>query len=292
MKFTSFLTVLSFALAVSCRTTPPAEKPAPEPTANKPADPPAPPKTPEPEAKPTPPKPPEPPKPPARPVNKKEVRGRVVDADGKALAGAKVCTRWRMGETLVPGNAAETMTSDADGNFTGQVTFARRPILLMAVDADQKCAGFVVLDEKNIDAAAEIKAGPLGTVKGHVESTELGKAPDGVDVSVSIVPNNVHILGATPKDGKFSIRLPVGEYQVYVRASGPQVQSSNQKVSVKADQPEVDLGRIDLKLTPLGKMQGKEPPAWNVTDARGVDKSVKLSDYKGKWLLIEFWGYW
>jgi hypothetical protein len=29
-----------------------------------------------------------------------------------------------------------------------------------------------------------------------------------------------------------------------------------------------------------------------VTDARGVKRDVQLSDFKGKWVLIEFWGFW
>ena len=29
-----------------------------------------------------------------------------------------------------------------------------------------------------------------------------------------------------------------------------------------------------------------------VTDARGAKKAVRLEDYKGKWVFLEFWGYW
>jgi len=43
---------------------------------------------------------------------------------------------------------------------------------------------------------------------------------------------------------------------------------------------------------PLAKLYGKEPPPLKITDARGVDKNVKLSDYKGKWVVLEFWGFW
>ncbi|MGE5191819.1 MAG: TlpA family protein disulfide reductase, partial [Deltaproteobacteria bacterium] len=32
------------------------------------------------------------------------------------------------------------------------------------------------------------------------------------------------------------------------------------------------------------------PPQWNVTDARGVKKDVQIADFRGKWLLVGFWG--
>ena len=37
---------------------------------------------------------------------------------------------------------------------------------------------------------------------------------------------------------------------------------------------------------------GKPAPAWNITDAKGIEKTAKLSDYKGKWVVIEIWGVW
>jgi hypothetical protein len=36
---------------------------------------------------------------------------------------------------------------------------------------------------------------------------------------------------------------------------------------------------------------GKSLPDWTVTDARNAKKDVKLADFKGKWVLLEFWGF-
>ena len=45
----------------------------------------------------------------------------------------------------------------------------------------------------------------------------------------------------------------------------------------------MDLGPIDLKLKPLAKLYGKEPPPLKLTDARGTStRIVKLSDYKAQ----------
>jgi hypothetical protein len=40
------------------------------------------------------------------------------------------------------------------------------------------------------------------------------------------------------------------------------------------------------------KLYGKPAPSWHITDARGVGKDVTISDFKGKWVLLYFWGPW
>lgn len=38
--------------------------------------------------------------------------------------------------------------------------------------------------------------------------------------------------------------------------------------------------------------KGKDAPAWNITDAKGLPATSKLADFKGKWVVLDFWGYW
>ena len=42
----------------------------------------------------------------------------------------------------------------------------------------------------------------------------------------------------------------------------------------------------------VSRLYGKPAPPLRVADARGVSKSVRWSDFKGKWVLVEFWAYW
>ena len=42
----------------------------------------------------------------------------------------------------------------------------------------------------------------------------------------------------------------------------------------------------------FSQFYGKEPPELTVTDARGVPKGVKLADFRGKWVLLDFWAVW
>jgi thiol-disulfide isomerase/thioredoxin len=63
-------------------------------------------------------------------------------------------------------------------------------------------------------------------------------------------------------------------------------------ITLKADTPDVDLSTIDLAASKLAKLKGKAAPTLSPTDARGVKKSVQITDYRGKWVALEFWGYW
>ena len=47
--------------------------------------------------------------------------------------------------------------------------------------------------------------------------------------------------------------------------------------------------QLDVRGT-VGDFAGKELPKFQVTDTSGVSKDVQLSDYRGKWVLIDFWG--
>jgi thiol-disulfide isomerase/thioredoxin len=74
-----------------------------------------------------------------------------------------------------------------------------------------------------------------------------------------------------------------------------------------ADKPRLDLGIMPLAEKPgvryyerqarkngtLGdckKLVGQPPPRWHVDETRGVAKDVSISQYKGKWVLLDFWG--
>ena len=101
----------------------------------------------------------------------------------------------------------------------------------------------------------------------------------------------MRIAACSSSEGEFSFTLPPGEY--YFWAYGRDLQNyTNQSMMLSADQGEVNLGAIDIQPSIIAQHYGKAPPKWNVTDARGAKVGVQPSDYKGKWLLLEFWGYW
>ena len=84
--------------------------------------------------------------------------------------------------------------------------------------------------------------------------------------------------------------LPPGEYDM--NAYGTDVKDIHKPLSLRAEEPDLDLGKLDLPATFLARHKGRELPPWSVADARGVKKDVTLADYRGKWVLVDFWGYW
>ena len=107
---------------------------------------------------------------------------------------------------------------------------------------------------------------------------------------ISLLPGNVRLVMNDSQEAKFDVLVPPGTYQFW--GYGTDVADLNKEITAKADTPDLDLGILDMPATIIARHKGKAPPQWNVTDARGVEKDVKLADFKGKWVLMEFWGFW
>lgn len=52
----------------------------------------------------------------------------------------------------------------------------------------------------------------------------------------------------------------------------------------------IEQAKADGSWSDYTKHYGEPPPKWHITDARGVKKDVRISDFRGKWVLLDFWG--
>jgi thiol-disulfide isomerase/thioredoxin len=109
------------------------------------------------------------------------------------------------------------------------------------------------------------------------------------------------------RESRFTMSLPPGRY-VLDAYDGQFKGKLRKEIIVAGDTPEVDLGIVTLlparpnindmiKQSQAGgamgdytKHYGEKLPAWHIVDARGIDKNAQLSDFKGKWVLVDFWG--
>ncbi len=237
--------------------------------------------------------------------DEKSISGRVVEADGSPVANAEVSTSWYIDEEtgkLVAGPSwytdAETgeltssgpMATAADGSFAGKINCRAYGVGLLAMNAERTRGGFLSVDESNVSKPLTIQLDGLGQVRGRFTCTELGHPPELTDVTFNALPSLAQVARCISSEAKFWMKLPYGTYKL--RMYGTDVRDHHQTIEISPDRLDIDLGTIDLKLTIIAQHYGKLPPAWSVSDARGVSRDVKLSDYRGKWVLLEFWGYW
>lgn len=222
----------------------------------------------------------------ARAQEETKVNGRVVDAAGKPVAGVEISWYWNIQDGKM--NAYKGASTKADGHFTATVPFHGRSQGLLALDKERKTGGLLVLDEKAAVKPVEIKLGPLVHVHGKFASKELDKPLKWTMVYMMSGP--ARFLGCSSEKASFAFDLPPGTYKFW--GYGTDIQDLKKDITLSTDKADLDMGTIDMSATIIARHQGKAPPAWHVTDARGVKKEVQISDFKGKWVLLEFWGYW
>jgi hypothetical protein len=180
-------------------------------------------------------------------------------------------------------------TTDAEGRFALALTFyGPGTQALLALDEDRKTGGLVLVESKSADKPVEIKLAPLVHVHGRFFCKELDRQPKWTIVYLMSGP--VRFLQCDSTQASFSFRVPPGTYKFW--GYGTDIKDLKKDMTLTADKPDVDLGTLDMPATVIAKHVGKAPPAWHVSDARGVKKEVQISDFKGKWVLMEFWGYW
>jgi thiol-disulfide isomerase/thioredoxin len=225
-----------------------------------------------------------------------KVKGRVLDGVGKPVSGADVGGFWSVGEddTATADKQIQSpiggVKTDADGRFTVKVDFYGRPAALLAIDSRRTVGGTAVVAVADAKREVEIRLKPLVRVHGNFESKDLGRAVSWTNVYINLLPGKIRMLQNSSRRAEFSILLPPGEY--HMNAYGSDVTGINKELTLRADLPDVDLGRLNLPAAFLARHQGTELPPWKLADARGVKKDVTLADYRGKWVLVDFWGYW
>lgn len=228
----------------------------------------------------------------------RELHGRVVDQTGAPVAGVQVGGQLGIEDTNSDPAAPPQIVirggkTDADGRFRVSQNFYGEAAALIAYDAASNRGGHAVIEAKDLAKPVEIRIGKLARLRGRINCADDPKRI--VEQTFAIL-----FLGEGParygyfqsNHARFDIPVPPGEYSLLVGGEGGDFIDQQRKITIKPEQDVVDLGTIGLPYKSLVKMKGKPAPALALADARGAPKTVQVSDYKGKWVLLYFWGYW
>jgi thiol-disulfide isomerase/thioredoxin len=223
-------------------------------------------------------------------VTTTKVAGQVIDRAGRPIAGARVALGWLVEQSasLDPVRPART---DAEGRFSLEVPLFDRPTAVMAIGPAGGLGGVAAIPDKGPAGPIRIELAPLVDVRARFTCEESAQAPGELALTILREPGRLPLVtGYSSTSSRLAIKLPPGRYRL--RTGGSTRYFGADREIVLEPGRSVDLGAIDLKLTPSGRLVGKEPPPWHIADARGISKDARLSDFKGKWVVLEFWGFW
>jgi thiol-disulfide isomerase/thioredoxin len=226
----------------------------------------------------------EPPKPP--------LVGRVLDERGTPLAGVTVARGWLWDiEKEGAYSSYGSWVADAKGGFRVPGEGIDNwplfyPLSLFATDAEGKRGAAVVV--RRPGDAATLTLRPLVPVRFvlRIEGWE-GSPPF---LNITIAPKGGTHLVTVPSGLSGGVPLPPGDYVLEI--SSVDTVSREVPFTVKSGKGVIDLGVVDLERGPLARRYGKPAPPLTVTESIGVSPKMTLADYRGKWVLIDFWGWW
>lgn len=203
-----------------------------------------------------------------------------------------------------------------DGKFCLRITDRpRAPVF--AVNHERTRGGIALVDRQSSDRSVTVKLDPLVKVTAQLFCPAANQTPDWGIADVYLVGgDNIYLTSCGTFEGRVYFSLPVGDYEISARGEGPvsrmkvpekperlplhAVYRRGQPFRVPAGIDELDLGVLDLHLptnaegNPVNseKLYDQPAPELSITDAIGVPENVKISDFHGKWVLIDFWAIW
>ena len=222
------------------------------------------------------------------PENGRWVTGQVIDVKDNPIPEVLVSSFWETtGDRLEP--VIENKT-DRIGKFTVAVAFRNEIGAVIAMDKERERGGILIVRKTDEDTTKAIRLSQLVEVKGTFVNKELDEPLQGVTAYIEIA--SLHAVVQDRRlQSQFSFRLPPGEY--LIGAYGQHIEFFERPLNLLPSTSVLDLGKVNLQTRGNYKPYfGKMAPSWKITEARGLDQQVKLSDLRGKWILLEFWGYW
>jgi RNA polymerase sigma factor (sigma-70 family) len=226
----------------------------------------------------------------------KEVTVKVTGPGGEPAAGVTVGGFMSLRENREKKGAPsdwhyyDAVKTVADG--TAKVRYEKlRFSPLLARDAAKKQMVIEAISPASLTfGEVRVALKPECRVTGSIVCEELTKLGKKVGwTNVYLMHGGQRVADCDSPEGKFEFPVPPGTYTLH--AYGTDLGAKDVTVTVPAGRQEVTVDPIPLEASKLLLMQGK--PAPELTGVVGWSgKEVKLADLRGKYVLLEFWGYW
>lgn len=212
-----------------------------------------------------------------------QLSGTVADAAGKPLPEAEIARYYMLdhGKLVAQG----MMKANAQGRFSWLVQRDQLPVTYIVMDRNHELGCCVTLSEKAMKSPVSLVLKPLAEVS-FTPVVEGGFGPVSMTTSIGY-PDARAIVVQSQDHGPY--RIPEGKYELSIRS--PDLEYFRKPFTARAGK-KLDLGASTVMLSPVARNFGKPALPIDFAEARGVPAGFKLHDLKGKWVLLEFWGFW
>ncbi len=207
--------------------------------------------------------------------------------------------------------------SDKDGVFQLNT---HRKMHVLVMDQERKHGAVFRLTKKSHDGV-EISLSPLTTVRARVEIKGSKAKPIWSHAYVHLEEDPEYPLASTrivscgSETQELEFRLPKGTYLLDVYAVSDKLADDidlrvfpRPKIVIDDQGSIRDLGVLQLvpdepdrsdleneskeagRWSDYTKHYGEPAPRWHAVDARRIKRDANIDDFRGRWLLLEFWG--
>ncbi len=225
---------------------------------------------------------------------------------------------WGNLGVMEPNGGDRSTRTGPDGRFS--INDPDPYFAVMAMDPSRRHGGIAILPNTEGAEPLEIRLVPLITVRGSFEGPAPGQQPSWTHVYVHLPEDPTRplhsnrLVSCGSFESRFELRLPPGKYtlQAYSQfADKEQFEGElvpDKTFVLEADRTDVDLGKLrfvphrpyretlEAKAKTEGSWSdytqhyGESSPSWHASDARGMSKNARIADFRGKWVLLDFWG--
>jgi uncharacterized protein (TIGR03067 family) len=226
----------------------------------------------------------------------KEVTVTVNDPDGKPVPKAITFYHMSWSEPRDaksgPTDWQYSQSTPTGPDGTAKVKYDEVGQGIRARVADRKLIGFTPASPYSLHANPKLTVTlePEIRATGTVVSDDLKKAGQPIGwTNTMVYSRGTPVASFMGNSGKFDIPLPAGDYTF--EPYGSELHRKGVPVTIPGGRSEFVVPPISLSASALALLKGK--PAPELTDVVGwKGEKVTLAGLKGKYVLLEFWGYW
>ncbi len=213
------------------------------------------------------------------------VTGRVVDAAGRPVAGAKVGTAFRLASSFaktetVMGWGQPPVISDPTGAFSIPAAPIRYTKVLVAAGSDGSM-GFIVREPAG---PLQIRLSKPAQLDLDVVKTFGTRKP----ISFDLIAGGSAVGYGDAALGRSAFVVPAGSVELH--AHDVESIANITKLSLSASR--ATRLKVELQPTAWALNVGKPAPGFTPTDLQNLRAGQSLESLRGKWVLVDFWAKW